>query len=127
MHAPCPSSRQDPKREGLKLRGVVLHHTDLHRIALSPHPRLYTCPVDLPPPQDPKRERIKLLGRRGFARIALEEQVDGIVCVYYFGQSQVRQRRLRTRLNSTSCQSETHQHTRMRGDFGTGVCATPAL
>ncbi|PNH06113.1 Diacylglycerol O-acyltransferase 2 [Tetrabaena socialis] len=37
----------------------------------------------------PKRERIKLVGRRGFARIALEEQVDAIVCVYYFGQSQV--------------------------------------
>ncbi|GIL50994.1 hypothetical protein Vafri_7066 [Volvox africanus] len=37
----------------------------------------------------PHRERIKLKGRRGFAKIALEEQVDGIVCVYYFGQSQV--------------------------------------
>ncbi|KXZ51089.1 hypothetical protein GPECTOR_14g72 [Gonium pectorale] len=37
----------------------------------------------------PHRERVKLVGRRGFARIALEEQVDGIVCVYYFGQSQV--------------------------------------
>ncbi|KAG2429040.1 hypothetical protein HXX76_011282 [Chlamydomonas incerta] len=36
-----------------------------------------------------KKERIKLVGRRGFARIAMEEQVDGIVCVYYFGQSQV--------------------------------------
>ncbi|KAG2495179.1 hypothetical protein HYH03_006785 [Edaphochlamys debaryana] len=37
----------------------------------------------------PRKERIKLVGRRGFARIALEEQVDGIVCVYYFGNSQV--------------------------------------
>lgn len=38
---------------------------------------------------EPKRERIKLAGRKGFVRIALEEQVDGIVPVYYFGQSQV--------------------------------------
>ncbi|GFR52112.1 hypothetical protein Agub_g14625 [Astrephomene gubernaculifera] len=37
----------------------------------------------------PQRERVKLVGRRGFAKIALEEQVDGIVCVYYFGQSQL--------------------------------------
>lgn len=38
---------------------------------------------------DRVRERIKLRGRRGFAKIALEEQVDGIVPVYYFGQSKV--------------------------------------
>lgn len=39
--------------------------------------------------QDKRRERIKLLGRKGFARIACEAQVDGVVPVYYFGQSQV--------------------------------------
>ncbi|KAJ9507588.1 hypothetical protein QJQ45_019233 [Haematococcus lacustris] len=33
---------------------------------------------------NPKKERIKMLGRKGFVRIALEEQVDGIVPVYYF-------------------------------------------
>ncbi|GFH14822.1 uncharacterized protein HaLaN_10943, partial [Haematococcus lacustris] len=37
---------------------------------------------------NPKKERIKMLGRKGFVRIALEEQVDGIVPVYYFGNSQ---------------------------------------
>lgn len=36
----------------------------------------------------PEKERIKLAGRKGFVRIALEEQIDGIVPVYYFGQSQ---------------------------------------
>lgn len=41
---------------------------------------------------DKKVERIKLRGRRGFCKIALEEQVDGIVPVYYFGQSKVRLR-----------------------------------
>mgnify|MGYP001807136100 CR=1 FL=1 len=51
---------------------------------------LPTCPVHLQMYMgNKKKERIKLVGRRGFARIALEEQVDGIVCVYYFGQSQV--------------------------------------
>eukprot|EP00199_Chlamydomonas_sp_CCMP681_P002493 CAMPEP_0119107254 /NCGR_PEP_ID=MMETSP1180-20130426/9602_1 /TAXON_ID=3052 ORGANISM="Chlamydomonas cf sp, Strain CCMP681" /NCGR_SAMPLE_ID=MMETSP1180 /ASSEMBLY_ACC=CAM_ASM_000741 /LENGTH=335 /DNA_ID=CAMNT_0007092715 /DNA_START=5 /DNA_END=1012 /DNA_ORIENTATION=+ len=37
----------------------------------------------------PSKERIKMQGRKGFVRIALEEQIDGIVPVYYFGQSQV--------------------------------------
>lgn len=37
----------------------------------------------------PRKERIKLAGRKGFIRIALEEQVDGIVPVYYFGQTRV--------------------------------------
>jgi hypothetical protein len=31
----------------------------------------------------PDRERVKLLGRKGFCRIAVEQQVDGIVPVYY--------------------------------------------
>ncbi len=31
----------------------------------------------------PDKERIKMLGRKGFVRIALEEQIDGIVPVYY--------------------------------------------
>jgi 2-acylglycerol O-acyltransferase 2 len=34
---------------------------------------------------DPKRERIKLQGRKGFVRLALEEQIDGIVPVYVSG------------------------------------------
>jgi 2-acylglycerol O-acyltransferase 2 len=29
---------------------------------------------------------VKLRGRRGYAKIAIEEQVDGIVPVYYFGE-----------------------------------------
>lgn len=36
---------------------------------------------------DPCRERIKLRSRRGFVKIAVEEGIDGIVPVYYFGQS----------------------------------------
>eukprot|EP00201_Polytomella_parva_P021181 CAMPEP_0175042594 /NCGR_PEP_ID=MMETSP0052_2-20121109/2667_1 /TAXON_ID=51329 ORGANISM="Polytomella parva, Strain SAG 63-3" /NCGR_SAMPLE_ID=MMETSP0052_2 /ASSEMBLY_ACC=CAM_ASM_000194 /LENGTH=212 /DNA_ID=CAMNT_0016305457 /DNA_START=382 /DNA_END=1020 /DNA_ORIENTATION=+ len=39
--------------------------------------------------QHPRKERIKLIGRKGFVRIALEQQVDGIIPVYYFGQSRV--------------------------------------
>lgn len=38
---------------------------------------------------DKEKERVKLRGRKGFARVALEEDVDGIVPVYYFGQSQL--------------------------------------
>eukprot|EP00798_Chlamydomonas_sp_ICE-L_P030109 gene30109-36015_t len=38
---------------------------------------------------DKLRERVKLKGRKGFARVALEADVDGIVPVYYFGQSQL--------------------------------------
>ncbi|GAX82788.1 hypothetical protein CEUSTIGMA_g10214.t1 [Chlamydomonas eustigma] len=36
---------------------------------------------------DPRKERIKLKGRKGFAKIAVEEKADGIVPVYYFGNS----------------------------------------
>eukprot|EP00798_Chlamydomonas_sp_ICE-L_P031525 gene31525-6708_t len=36
---------------------------------------------------DKLREGVKLKGRKGFARMALEEEVDGIVPVYYFGQT----------------------------------------
>lgn len=36
---------------------------------------------------DPTRERIKLLGRMGYAKIAVEQQIDGVVPVYYFGNS----------------------------------------
>eukprot|EP00798_Chlamydomonas_sp_ICE-L_P019115 gene19115-25721_t len=38
---------------------------------------------------DEYKERVKLLGRKGFARIALDSDADGIVPVYYFGQSRL--------------------------------------
>ncbi|MEW5300702.1 MAG: hypothetical protein WDW36_003613 [Sanguina aurantia] len=38
---------------------------------------------------DKHRERLKLKDRRGFCKIAMEEQADGIVPVYYFGGSKV--------------------------------------
>lgn len=37
--------------------------------------------------QDAKKERVKLKGRKGFAKIAIEDQADGVVPVYYFGNS----------------------------------------
>lgn len=36
---------------------------------------------------DPHKERIKLKGRKGFAKIAIEDNTDGVVPVYYFGNS----------------------------------------
>lgn len=39
--------------------------------------------------QDPTKERIKLRGRKGFAKIAIDEGIDGIVPVYYFGQTKM--------------------------------------
>lgn len=90
-----PAHLQDAKHERVKLQGVALYHDSFVNLRIGPdRHRTHTlasthAPWACLPPQDPKRERVKLLGRRGFARIALEEQVDGIVCVYYFGQSQV--------------------------------------
>jgi len=37
---------------------------------------------------EPNKERVKLLGRKGYAKIAVEQQIDGVVPVYYFGNSQ---------------------------------------
>lgn len=96
-----PAHLQDAKHERVKLQGVALYHDSFVNLRIGPdRHRTHTlasthAPWACLPPQDPKRERVKLLGRRGFARIALEEQVDGIVCVYYFGQSQVRERQIR--------------------------------
>lgn len=67
--------------------------------ALDAPSALQTPPILLPCPAlrcaahmvpDAKRERIKMKGRKGFCRIALQEGIDGIVPVFYMGHSQVR-------------------------------------
>lgn len=57
--------------------------------------------------------------RRGFARVALEEQIDGIVPVYHYGNSQVTDRRLH-------CAAAVALSVRHRSVFGT-ACVLQVL
>eukprot|EP00955_Chlamydomonas_euryale_P104532 365573-Chlamydomonas_euryale.AAC.18 len=75
-------------------------HPTLPRLPLPAPPPFHPDPSHLripprrtlPSPQmymvEPNKERVKLLGRKGYAKIAVEQQIDGVVPVYYFGNSQ---------------------------------------